>query len=167
MCREGMRSEPQLAILRNLLTEENRGDSRWASAVRLRPQQSPDSCRITNRQTRAVFSAASTFAGREGHAAQADSGRIEDRVGDRRQRRLEHRLARAVVRQVRRASGSDRRSREMISIDSGVSRCVSVGARRPVHARHLLGVEPHFLVQRAAQRVQQSASRPRGAAPPG
>ena len=47
----------------------------------------------------------------ERHAAQPDAGRVENRVGDRGERRLAHRLPGAVVRQVRAGSGSGRRSR--------------------------------------------------------
>ena len=92
----------------------------------------------------------------ERHAPQPHAGRVEDRVGDRRQHRLAHRLAGAVVRQVGRF-GFGSPFTITTSIRSGVSACVSVGCETQSTLVTFSRVEPHFFVQRAAERVQHAA----------
>jgi len=92
----------------------------------------------------------------EGHAMQTDTGGIEDCVGDRR----EHGFARCLPASVGSQIGPVwiRISVHQHDVDPfGRIGMGERGRRVPIHAGDLLGIELHFFVERAAQRVEHRA----------
>ena len=92
----------------------------------------------------------------EWNPADTNAGRIVDRVGDRRHCGPDRRLTGSIVGKI----GPVRVGISVHEHDVDPGRCVGVrerGMRDPIHARHLLGVELHLLVKRAAQPVEHVA----------